>query len=116
MTDPEFARALGEQLRLLRMHARLSPRDVHRRGGPTHPTIEAIEAGRIGTWARLLHYTRALGTTLDDCVRNAQRTEPLSADVIELLRLYAAAPPRARRLVADLLELSIVASQKTRPS
>lgn len=100
VTPEQLARAIGEQFLLARTRKKLSTRALSRRGGPTWPTIEAIERGDLGYWDKLAAYSTALGVPFDDILRAVLGPDlALSPDLIEWLQVGRALSSSARGIL-----------------
>jgi transcriptional regulator with XRE-family HTH domain len=107
VTDNELARAIGEQLLLIRTRRKLSQQEITKRGGGTQPTLQKIERGELAMWSQVTAYAHAMNVTLVDILREilaSTPAPPLNADVVEMQQLMAGLPPRARRVLLQVAE------------
>jgi hypothetical protein len=99
VTNDALARAIGEQLLLHRTRQKLTARAVHRRGGPTPPTLLKIDRGELGTWTQIVQYADAIGVPLDEILRRALEetpAPPVNADEAALMQALRAVSPDLR--------------------
>lgn len=97
MTTDALAQAIGERLLIHRSRLKLSPRDIHSRGGPTAPTVRTIEHGTMGEWEKLASYCAAIDQELPDLLSAILAPPPpLSDEARQLLRLFEEMTVEAR--------------------
>lgn len=91
VTPEELWSAVGETLQRARLSRKLKPMDVERAGGPSYKTVQAIEAGDVGTVDSLDKCARALGLSLVDVLYAvlASRETPLSPEAAQIVRRFS---------------------------
>lgn len=86
--DPgELWQLVGKELQQRRLDRKWLPSDVEKNGGPSYKTVQAIEAGRVGTVKHLTAYAALLGISIVDVLHSIltameTRLSPEAAHVV----------------------------------
>src|SRR4249919_1236240 len=90
MTTVEMWQAVAKVLTHARVDKQWRPTDVERANGPSYKTVQAIEAGDIGTVDMLDKYAQALGLSLADILYSVleSRQGTLTPEAAFLVRRY----------------------------
>jgi len=91
VTSAEMWQSVGEELQRARLRRKWKPLDVERAGGPSYKTVQAIEAGDVGTVESLDKYARALHLSIVDILYSvlASRETPLSPEASQIVRRFS---------------------------
>lgn len=113
VTTAELWQSVGEELQRARLRRKWKPLDVERADGPSYKTVQAIEAGDVGTVESLDKYARALHLSIVDVLYSvlASRETPLSPEASQIVRRFSETTIAGRAAllqVANALPSSIV--------
>lgn len=91
VTSAELWQAVGSELQRARLARKWKPIDVERAGGPSYKTVQAIEAGDVGTVESLDKCATALHLSVVDVLYAvlASRETPLSPEAAHVVRKFA---------------------------
>jgi hypothetical protein len=90
VTPGEMWQAVGKMLQHARVDRNWRPIDVERAGGPSYKTVQAIEAGDIGTVESLDKCAGALDLSIVDILQSvlASTITPLSPEAAQVVRKF----------------------------
>jgi hypothetical protein len=82
--------AVGKMLERARLDRKWRPIDVERAGGPSYKTVQAIEAGDVGTVDSLDKCARALDLSIVDILHSilASTITPLTPEAAQVVRKF----------------------------
>lgn len=118
VTPAELWQQVGKILERARHDRKWRPSDVEHHGGPSYKTVQAIEAGDVGTVEMLDKCANALGVSIVDVLHSvlASKVTPLSPEAAQIVRKYAETTVAGRHaLVAMAIALPTEANPAETP-
>jgi len=106
VTPTELWKEVGRALKLRRVEINWRPIDVERAGGPSYKTVQAIEAGEVGTVESLAKCAAALELSIVDVLQtilDANQTA-LTPEAAQVVRKFNATTVRGRSAIVALAD------------
>lgn len=119
VTPAELWQEVGKLLGRARHDRKWRPMDVERAGGPSYKTVQAIEAGDVGTVDSLDKFASALDLSIVDVLHSvlASTVSPLSPEAAQLVRKFSQTTVEGRHaLIAMANALPLEAEPSTSPT
>lgn len=115
VTSAEMWQAVGKVLASKRLDRRWRPIDIQRAGGPSYKTVQAIDAGDVGTVESLEKYAGALKLSIVDILHSVleSRLTPLTPEAAHVVRKFAETTVDGRTAILAVANAVPPAAQTT---